>query len=144
MWGPGLNAQAEWDWYLVGKLSVDRHTLRPTPYCSTPQFIARENSTNALTNIDFLGNVREIVGTLTISNCDELTNINGLWNLRTLTGSPRLSLNIQGNDKLTDLKALEGLERINDGPVSITRNDDMCYADLMNWGAIHAKVRCGV
>ena len=93
------------------------------------------NDASRIKNLDFLSEVHTITGYLKIQGCGHLTNIDGLSKLKKIGGTPTIALEISGNTNLTDIKGLENLEEITLGKpaVRIRRNENLCYADLMDW-----------
>jgi len=69
-------------------------------------------------------------------NCSALGSLGGLSALRTIGGTASTGLVVRNNDALRDMKPLEDLSMIRGGGVDVTRNDGLCYVDLMPWSHI--------
>ncbi|EDQ86622.1 uncharacterized protein MONBRDRAFT_28008 [Monosiga brevicollis MX1] len=94
------------------------------------------NAGEPLTSLAFMAGLEAIQGYLSIQNCANLTSLTGLESLRVIGGSASRGLVIENNDQLTDLKALEQLEAIEDGGATVRFNAELCYIYLFDWARV--------
>lgn len=89
-----------------------------------------------IANLTFLSSLSSVLGYVHIENCNDITTLSPLAGLGTIGGSPGEGLFIFSCAGLKDLKGIENLQEISQGGVTILKNEQLCYADLMNWERI--------
>eukprot|EP00043_Microstomoeca_roanoka_P004151 m.47911 g.47911 ORF g.47911 m.47911 type:complete len:329 (-) comp12359_c0_seq1:178-1164(-) len=102
----------------------------------------------SISSLEVFNSVEEITGYLRIEGCHNLTDLHGFRNLQSIKGNvlynipdqqQGFALLIRNNDGLTSLRGLDRLQKVSGpgrlglGRVGVMLNDNLCYADKVNW-----------
>ncbi|EGD80791.1 hypothetical protein PTSG_01379 [Salpingoeca rosetta] len=108
-------------------------------------------SDSSISSLEVFHTVTEVTGYVRIEGCHNLTDLNGLRNLNKIDGSTLydipnqqqgFALLIRNNDALMSLHGLNNLRQVSGpgslglGRVGVLLNEDLCYADAVDWSRV--------